>query len=75
MEFYHLVQVQDEEFKQALTCYGESFRRILGYGRLHVSELLDVWSLLPEEEDAKDSLSLLMQVWAPEIPPCSPSPL
>ena len=67
MEFYHLVQVQNEEFKQALLCYGESFRRILGYGRLHVSELLDVWSLLPDEEDAKDSLSMLMQVWAPEI--------
>ena len=67
MEFYHLVQTQDEPFRQALTCYGESFRAIVEYGRLHVTELLDVFSLLPEEEDAKESLALLMEVWAPEI--------
>ena len=67
MEFYHLVQVQDEAFKKALLSYAESFRSILEYGRLHVTELLDVWSLLPNEEDAADSLSLLIQVWRPEI--------
>ena len=67
MEFYHLVQVQDEEFKKSLLSYAESFRGILEYGRLHVTELLDVWSLLPNEEDAKESLELLMEVWIPEI--------
>ncbi len=67
MEFYHLVQVQDEPFKKALLCYGESFRKILGYGRLHVTELLDVFSLLPDENDAAESLELLMEVWMPEI--------
>ena len=67
MEFYHLVQVQDEEFKKALICYAESFRGILEYGRLHVTELLDVFSLLPDENDAADSLELLMEVWMPEI--------
>ena len=67
MEFYYLVQVQNEEFKKALTCYGESFHALLEYGRMHVTELLDVWSLLPVEEDARDSLSLLMEVWKPEI--------
>ncbi|MBR1998976.1 MAG: DNA adenine methylase, partial [Lentisphaeria bacterium] len=67
MEFYRLVQVQDEEFKHALYCYAESFRGILEYGRLHVTELLDVFSLLPDEDDAKESLELLMEVWMPEI--------
>ena len=67
MEFYHLVRMGDEEFRKCLTCYAESFRALLDYGRLHVTELLDVWSLLPNEEDAADSLSMLMEVWMPEI--------
>ena len=67
MEFYHLIRMGDEEFKRCLSCYADSFQSLLDYGRLHVTELLDVWSLLPNEEDAADSLSLLMEVWAPEI--------
>ena len=75
MEFYHLIQTQDEDFKRALLSYAESFHGILEYGRLHVTELLDVWSLLPNEEDAADSLAFLMEVWMPEIMAMFPSPI
>lgn len=75
MEFYHLVQVGDEEFKNCLMSYAGSFQSLLDYGRLHVTELLDVWSLLPNEEDTADSLSMLMEVWMPEIEAMFPHPI
>jgi len=68
MEFYHMIRTQNMEFQNCLTCYAESFHGILEYARLHGTALLELFDMLPgEEERAQKQLRTLLDGWMPEI--------
>ena len=63
-----MIRTQNLEFQNCLTCYAESFHEILEYARLHGTELLALFEMLPgEEEAAKHRLCELLDSWMPEI--------
>ena len=67
MEFYHMVRTQNPEFRSIATCYANSFKGILEFGRSHVTDLLDLFEFLMLGEDIKGELTSLMDSWMPEI--------
>ena len=68
MEFYHMIRTQNQEFETCLTCYAESFQGLLEFARLHGTALLELFDMLPAQEDAaQQKLSALLDSWMPEI--------
>ncbi len=68
MEFYHMVRTQNPEFRSCITCYAESFRGLLEFGRSHTTELLGLFEAqMAEQPDVRDRLHTLLWGWMPEI--------
>lgn len=67
MEFYHLIRTQNAEFQRCITAYAESFSGLLELGRSHVTDLLAVFSMLDQPEDARNALHQLLVQWEPAI--------
>ena len=67
MEFYHMIRTQNPDFRSALTCYANSFKGILEFGRGHVTQLLDLFDDLSVGKDIQDDLSALLDTWMPII--------
>ena len=67
MEFYHMIRTQDPEFRSLITCYANSFKGLLEFGRSHVSALLLLFDDLMEGKEIADELSALMDSWMEDI--------
>ena len=68
MEFYHMIRTGNSEFRACLTCYAESFRGILDFGRLNATALLDLFEQTSADPAAaKEQLTRLMDGWMPVI--------
>ena len=76
MDFYRLIQVQDQDLLACLLSYGQSFQAMLNLCRSRVTQLLDLLELLQTDEDAaRAGLSDLLDQWTPEILRGFPRPL
>lgn len=67
MEFYHMIRTQDPEFRSLITCYANSFKSLLEFGRSHTSALLLLFDDLMAGKEIADALSALMDSWMEDI--------
>ena len=68
MSFYRQVKEQDPEMQACLLSYGNGFAAMLELVRSRITMLLDIFELLPVDEDAaSEALSTLLDRWMPEI--------
>ena len=67
MEFYHMIRTQDPEFRSLITCYANSFKGLLEFGRSHTSALLLLFDDLMADKEIAGDLSALLDSWMEDI--------
>lgn len=67
MEFYHMIRTQNPEFRSHITCYANSFKGLLEFGRSHTTDLLALFDAMMAGTDVRQPLTALLDSWMEDI--------